>query len=1296
VRTQETHDLLQLLTNLQSRFRAEPLTEAKKFGLDEEQKPLVVTLKLADATHKLTFGSPKTGDDNAFARPTYVRLDEKPEAVRLGPGLLAILERPRSAYLRRQLFTEVVQANFADALAPAGRGDDAPTSVALLDAQTITLTGPDGTLTLTRTLPLPKPEASGAVLLTGERLAEAWKLTAPAEDKADPDRLKAVLTALPDVWAEAFVTKVPPPADADTGLDKPERTITITRGNGSTVTLHIGKVSSTKKRKGTAPPPPPAPFPMPTPAAPIITEEFRYAKLPDNPLLFEIKADKFGDLFVGLATLRDARVARFRTADVKELTLTQGTTKIVLGKEVDERKVESWRLREPLAAPAETSKVTELLDKIAEAQARDADVLDKPDLKGLGLEPPTTTLNIVVEEDELGTKEPKSKRTRTVLVHIGKPDMGKVPVQMVGWPRVSKLDEQLVKLLERPALAYRGRRLFDVSASKIESLTIERDAERYQIVSTAQAWNLVVDKNQAPADVAKASKLADDLSRLEALEYVTETPTPEQLAEFGLDKPTASVTVRSAVLAEPLTLQLGKPRPGKPETFAKLANGTSVFSIPQTLALTLADGALAWRPSEVWKIVPEQVATVKVEVKDQPAFELVKAADGWRLTGAFDAPAGTANVQKLLDVVLTLKTDKFHTFLSEKLPDFGLEPPALTVSVFAPPPAVPGGPAAAPPTPFVVRIGKPTPDGAHVFALANGTPGVFELPATLTANVLTTPLEYLDRKLLALAGPAITQIERKSAYVTLTLTREMGAWKAAGVPFPIDRIEADSLANLWGRVEALRYAAYGEQTDWKQFGLDSPAVTYTLTVKAGLDADAKPTTHTLAIGKPAAALPGTHYGRLNNGPGVVVLGASLSATLLQPPLALADKTLLALPPLKDKDKLQRRGGGVDVTLEKAADNWRLLTNQPEAADSLATDLFVDQLLNLRLTQVSEYAPKDEGKYGFVIPTATWTIPSEKGLHKLEVGAVADAKTGARYVRVVGNATVGTVSALLSRQLAGEPIVFRERNVATVDGVEGATLFRGDRKATFTQQAGIWKLTQPIAAPAENAELTAFVSRLSRLRAEEWVVEKPTPAQLKQFGLDKPTLKWHLLANNQAVLKLCVGGLEGEGKRRYAQIEGNPRVFVLGAQLSQLVVTEYRQRTLFTPPLDAAQVETLELTQVGQLPLTLVKRENQWNIGGAAQPLTRQDAVNQLLATLADLKAEQFALDTGADGKLFGLDPPQATIVARTRLGTAVTLHIGKSEGGTQRVYAQVPGTGAVVVLSLADTARLARPQLTGP
>jgi hypothetical protein len=126
-------------------------------------------------------------------------------------------------------------------------------------------------------------------------------------------------------------------------------------------------------------------------------------------------------------------------------------------------------------------------------------------------------------------------------------------------------------------------------------------------------------------------------------------------------------------------------------------------------------------------------------------------------------------------------------------------------------------------------------------------------------------------------------------------------------------------------------------------------------------------------------------------------------------------------------------------------------------------------------------------------------------------------------------------------------------------------------------------------------------------------------------------------------------------------------------------------------LDAAGVETL-VYSLGDQTLVMQKVKDSWQAPGRAEQQVNAAVVNDIIAALAGLKVERYVADKGADLKLYGLQPAQRTIVARTRTGVTATLYLGKAEDGSKRVYGRIldPNRTDVFVLSEADSNRLVK------
>src|SRR5262249_36115143 len=201
-------------------------------------------------------------------------------------------------------------------------------------------------------------------------------------------------------------------------------------------------------------------------------------------------------------------------------------------------------------------------------------------------------------------------------------------------------------------------------------------------------------------------------------------------------------------------------------------------------------------------------------------------------------------------------------------------------------------------------------------------------------------------------------------------------------------------------------------------------------------------------------------------------------------------------------------------------------------------------------------------------------------------------------------------------------------------------------------------TAPLEAKVDHDAVEEFLGKAARLKADEFVADKP--ADLKAYGLDRPVLRWRFQQDDKDVLDLLVGKADPSGRRRHAKLGSSGLVFLLDVDMSGRVVTEFRDKTVYSTPLDAAQVETLRVTH-GNRTLVLKREGSDWVVEGKPETKPNAETVNDTLAALTGLKLDHYAVDKGADFKLFGLDPPEVTVEAQ--LGERkMTLYLGHFEG----------------------------------
>src|SRR5262249_8272330 len=95
-----------------------------------------------------------------------------------------------------------------------------------------------------------------------------------------------------------------------------------------------------------------------------------------------------------------------------------------------------------------------------------------------------------------------------------------------------------------------------------------------------------------------------------------------------------------------------------------------------------------------------------------------------------------------------------------------------------------------------------------------------------------------------------------------------------------------------------------------------------------------------------------------------------------------------------------------------------------------------------------------------------------------------------------------------------------------------------------RESGRWQMTQPEKTRADQDTAGSIVSNLSSLNSDELTEEKAT--DLKQYGLDDPTLDIVVTRKDGKTDELLVGNDLLKGSGAYAKLANDPRVFTIGS------------------------------------------------------------------------------------------------------------------------------------------------------
>ena len=270
---------------------------------------------------------------------------------------------------------------------------------------------------------------------------------------------------------------------------------------------------------------------------------------------------------------------------------------------------------------------------------------------------------------------------------------------------------------------------------------------------------------------------------------------PSDLKEYGLDKPTAQITVATSK-GQTIALQIGNASPVGSTTYARVQPGGGLYQIDTSTKDALAKSANDLRQKTVADFANADVQKVKVV---SPAGTLVVdrvGADRWRIEGAHAWPADDFKVTDLFFPLTTSEAKAFHDGVTDLAP-YDLNHPAVAIDLTL-------RDRQEPVRILLAQRGKVT------YATLVGTQSVLELDASVQGKLTVDPQSLVSRRILPYNPQNLTSFVWRREGQVFELRRQGPGFTGAGLT-ENDISTMFSVVNLLDadQVEALTAAPAG-------------------------------------------------------------------------------------------------------------------------------------------------------------------------------------------------------------------------------------------------------------------------------------------------------------------------------------------------------------------------------------------------------------------------------------------------------------------------------------------------------
>lgn len=343
--------------------------------------------------------------------------------------------------------------------------------------------------------------------------------------------------------------------------------------------------------------------------------------------------------------------------------------------------------------------------------------------------------------------------------------------------------------------------------------------------------------------------------------------------------------------------------------------------------------------------------------------------------------------------------------------------------------------------------------------------------------------------------------------------------------------------------------------------------------------------------------------------------------------------------------------GDTTALKKGSDGgWQITAPVTDRAAETEVVGLSGSVGQLEVVRVIDEKPTDLKQYGLDPPRIEIAFVADSGKSKGKISIGEKSPTGnGLYARRNDEPRVFLISAFQETILNRGTFDLRDKLIVHLqrDKVDGVEVTADGKSVAFKKAGTDWLMTAPLAARADSSTVEGLVGRIETAQMKTIVTSDATAADLKKYGLDKPSLAV-TVSLGSAKATLAIGG-KGEDGVHYARDAS--RSVVIGVDSAfvndlKAGADDYRRHDVFDfRSFNATRLELLRNDQTLVFERTKGTGDNGVDTWRRTAP-TAADVDNakfeSLLTALSDLKISGF---TDAKAKT-GLEKPILKVSAK--------------------------------------------------
>ncbi len=403
--------------------------------------------------------------------------------------------------------------------------------------------------------------------LTLVRDGNAWRMEAPFNDLADPQKVAALILTLDGVeWIERIHHEEFDDTEwQKTGLDKPRFKVRLFAGSNIVHECWFG--------------------------APAVIENSVYIGIPDSKepgtVWYLAKSGAPAVLQIPAASWRDPKLLRLPAEVITRITLTQASGQIVLSRDNEHA---PWQLDKPLKTRGSKERITELLSTLLNIEITEAKAGIKSTNGSTTKETAQTT-----PADEIKVTIESKPRDKSYEFTLKKPaDAKQVVTTATTAYRPSAFTvaaKNLASLWVSPN-ALRDHLLAQIDGERLDFITLtSKTHPEINLRNEGGSWFLLRHGKWDAANGERVARCLNALNTHEIMQFTADTAA--DLMPYGLDDPFQTITWTPA-REKPVKLMFGH-NAENTQFFAKYDSEPFIYRIDASLLPSLATDGIKWK-----------------------------------------------------------------------------------------------------------------------------------------------------------------------------------------------------------------------------------------------------------------------------------------------------------------------------------------------------------------------------------------------------------------------------------------------------------------------------------------------------------------------------------------------------------------------------------------------------------------------------------------------------------------------------------------------------------------------------